>query len=85
MSSQFSESAAGMLRLVLTSLALTALIGAVNEPALGAPGDFNGDGIVSQADLSLIGDGFGSQFFCRITTPTLQTMGKRRHFLPLYR
>jgi Dockerin type I domain len=57
------QPAAGMRRLVLMSLALTVLLGVVNKLALGAPGDFNGDGIVSHADLSLIGDGFGTQFF----------------------
>ena len=55
--------AAGMRRLMLMSLALAVLLGVVNKLALGAPGDFNGDGIVSHADLSLIGDGFGNRYF----------------------
>jgi hypothetical protein len=67
MSSQFREPAAGMRHLVLMSLALTVLVGVVNELAFGGftaiPGDFNGDGMVSHADLSIIGDGFGTQFF----------------------
>src|SRR4029079_605402 len=63
MSRQLNEPAPGMRRLVLMSLAWTVLLGVVNERALGGAGDFNGDGIVSHADLSVIGDGFGSRYF----------------------
>jgi hypothetical protein len=57
---------AGSRRIFAASLVLPFLIVGMDGEAFGQfaqPGDFNGDGMVSQADLSVIGDGFNSKYF----------------------